>query len=394
MNKPFSLFKGISRNIIVLGFVSLFTDLGSQMVFPLIPLFLITVIGTGASIVGIVEGVAETTASLLKVVSGSYSDRIKKRKPFILFGYSVSTLAKPLFAFAGSWFFVLSVRVVERIGKGLRNAPRDALVAESSSVGTRGKAYGFHRAMDGIGSIAGALVAYLLLPVLGYRKIFFLALFPGIAAVLLISMINEKKGHPVSGKINPSPGESFRDMPGNLRLFIVAATLFALGHFGYAFLLLKAKQIGLADNTAILLYTLFYSVYTLCVMPFGMLSDRIGRKPVILAGYSVFALTSAGLIFTSSLEAIVVFFIVYGFFYAMIDGVQRAYVADLAPVESRATALGIFHASIGLIALPGGFLAGFIWDRTGPEGTFLYGLISSLVAIILFLFVRDEKEVI
>ncbi|MBN2184056.1 MAG: MFS transporter [Candidatus Krumholzibacteriota bacterium] len=383
--------RGIPRNIVILGLVSLFTDFGSQMVFPLIPLFLTGVIGAGASIVGIVEGVAETTASLLKVLSGYYSDRIKRRKPFILFGYSVSSIAKPFLAVAGSWLHVLSIRVVERIGKGLRNAPRDALVAESSSDSIRGRAYGFHRAMDGIGSIAGALSAYLLLPVLGYRKLFLLAAVPGILAVLIIFLLKEKGPSAGGGPRCRQPRPGLKSLPGNLRLFILVASIFALGHFGYAFLLLKTKNIGLTDNTAILFYAVFYIVYTLCVMPFGVISDRIGRKPVLLAGYSVFAMTSAGLVFVSESSSLLIFFVIYGLFYAMTDGVQRAYVVDLAPPGLKATALGAFHTAIGLVALPGGFIAGLIWDRVSPEGTFLYGLICSLASIILFIMVKEKN---
>ena len=192
IHEKHSLFHGITRNILILGLVSLFTDLSSQMVFPLIPLFLTTIVGSGAYAVGIVEGAAETTASLLKVVSGYWSDTMRKRKPFVLSGYALSSLAKPLFALASTWSFVLCIRVLERVGKGLRTAPRDALVAESCDVSARGKAYGFHRAMDGIGSVLGAVCAFVLLPVLGYRNIFLFAVFPGILAVAILLFVKEK----------------------------------------------------------------------------------------------------------------------------------------------------------------------------------------------------------
>ncbi|MHA1880347.1 MAG: MFS transporter [Candidatus Heimdallarchaeota archaeon] len=384
------IFEGITRNIFILGLVSLFTDLSSQMVFPLIPLFLTTVLGAGACAVGIVEGAAETAASLLKVVSGYWSDKIKKRKPFLLFGYSLSCLTKPLFAFANVWSFVLFVRVIERIGKGLRTAPRDALVAESCDEGVRGKAYGFHRAMDGIGSVLGAVLAFLLLPVLGYRNIFLFAFIPGIIAVFVVLFVKEKKAL-VKEKLKGKPVKSsFRELPKNLRLFIIVSSVFALGHFGYAFLLLRAKNIGLADNMAILLYVLFYIVYTICIIPAGILSDKIGRKPVLVAGYLVFAITSFGLIFTSNIHSILLFFVIYGIFYAMIDGVQRAFVVDLAPKRLKATALGTFHTAIGLVALPGGFIAGLLWDRISPEATFMYGFMLAIISIVLFIFVKSN----
>jgi len=390
-HKKIKIFEGITRNIFILGLVSLFTDFSSQMVFPLIPLFLTTVLGAGAYVVGIVEGAAETTASLFKVVSGYWSDKIKKRKPFVLFGYSLSSITKPLFAFANLWFFVLFVRVIERIGKGLRTAPRDALVAESCDEGVRGKAYGFHRAMDGIGSVLGAILAFLLLPVLGYRNIFLFAFIPGIIAVFIILFVKEKKV-PLKEKPQEKPVRlSFRELPKNLRLFVIISSIFALGHFGYAFLLLRAKNIGLADNMAILLYVIFYVVYTICIIPAGILSDKIGRKPVLVAGYLVFAITSFGLIYTSNIHSILLFFVIYGIFYAMIDGVQRAFVVDLAPKHLKATALGIFHTAIGLVALPGGFIAGLLWDKIRPEATFLYGFILAIISMFLFIFVNPVR---
>ena len=389
--RQIKIFEGITRNVFILGLVSLFTDLSSQMVFPLIPLFLITVLGTGAYAVGIVEGAAETTASLLKVVSGYWSDKIKRRKPFVLFGYSLSAITKPLFAFATIWSFVLFVRVIERIGKGLRTAPRDAIVAESSDESVRGKAYGFHRAMDGIGSVSGAALAFLLLPILGYRNIFLFAFIPGIIAVFVILFIKEKKTPAKEEETKEiSIKLSFKELPMNLKLFIIVSSIFALGHFGYAFLLLRAVDIGLADRMAILLYVLFYIVYTVCAIPSGILSDKIGRKPVLRAGYAIFGITSLGLVFTSNIYSILLLFVTYGIFYAMIDGAQRAFVVDLAPEHLKATALGTFHTAIGLVALPGGYIAGLLWDKISPETTFIYGLTLAVISLILFTFVKDK----
>lgn len=391
-DKQNQIFKGITKNIFILGLVSLFTDLSSQMVFPLIPLFLTTVLGAGAYAVGIVEGAAETAASLLKVISGYWSDKIKKRKSFVLFGYSLSSITKPLFAFANIWSFVLFIRVVERIGKGLRTAPRDAIVAESCDESVRGKAYGFHRAMDGIGSVLGAILAFLLLPVLGYRNIFLLAFIPSIIAVLVILFIKEKNAPTKKETRETSIKLSFKELSMNLRMFIIVSSIFALGHFGYAFLLLRAKDIGLADNIAILLYVIFYIVYTICIIPFGILSDKIGRKPILIMGYLVFAITSIGLIFISNIYGILLFFVIYGIFYAMIDGVQRAFIVDLAPKHLKATALGAFHTSIGLVALPGGLIAGLLWDKICPEATFVYGFALSIISMGLFIFVKTNTQ--
>ncbi len=380
--KQVHLFKGISRNVVVLGIVSLLTDCSSQMVFPLLPLFMTSVLGASAFAVGLVEGAAEAAASLLKVVSGYWSDRIERRKPFVLFGYSLSAIMKPLFSAAGAWGTVLSIRVFERIGKGLRNAPRDAIVAESCDKGRRGTAYGFHRAMDGAGSILGAVAAFMLLPSWGYRKIFLFALVPGVIAAVVVLLVREtKRAVPVDVK---SSGERprFSELPRELRRFIAAATLFAFGHFGYAFLLLKAQHTGLADRSAVLLYVLFYVVYTAVSIPSGMLSDRIGRKPVLAAGYALFAAMSAWLLLTSGAAGVTGAFILYGICYGLIDGVQRALVADLAPARLKATALGAFHTATGMVALPGGFIAGLLWDRMGPGATFTFGLLLSAAALL------------
>ncbi|VUT27496.1 MAG: multidrug resistance protein D [Candidatus Syntrophoarchaeum sp. GoM_oil] len=386
--------KGITRNVLLLGLVSLFTDLSSQMVFPLIPLFLTTVLGTGAFAVGIVEGAAEATASLLKVVSGYWSDKIKRRKPFILVGYTLSTITKPLFAFASIWTSVLLIRVVERVGKGLRTAPRDALVAESSDESTRGVAYGFHRSMDGVGSVIGAVIAFILL-FYGwrYQDIFLLALIPGIVSVSVILLLKERARTPSRPELDTAETSikvSFGKLDWNLKLLIIASSIFALGHFGYAFFLLRAKNIGLGDETAILLYILFYIVYTLSSIPSGALSDKIGRKPILVGGYILFGLISIGLMFASSLSGIIPLFAIYGLCYAMIDGVQRAFVVDLAPEDLKATALGAFHTSIGLVALPGGLIAGLLWDVISPEATFVYAVILTVAALVLVVFVGEK----
>jgi MFS family permease len=382
------------RNVYLLGLVSLFTDLSSQMVFPLLPLFMTSALGAGAMMVGLVEGGAEAVASILKAFSGMWSDRLRRRKPFVVAGYAMSAVAKPLFAVAGSVAGVLGIRLTERIGKGLRNAPRDALVAESVDAESRGKAFGFHRAMDGIGSVLGALAAFILLPMLGFRKLFLVAIIPGVIAIFFTLLVVERRGNARGEKGHEADRRrkiTFLALPANLRLYIFAAAVFTLGHFGYAFMLLRAKDVGLADVRAILFYVIFYIVYTIVSIPAGALSDRVGRKPVLLVCYPFFGLISILLLLSATPLMVLACFVLYGIFYGMIDGVQRAFVADLAPADLKATAMGAFHSAIGLAALPGGLIAGTLWQQISPSATFVYATITSLAGLLLILFVKDHR---
>ena len=377
----------IPKNVLLLGLISLFTDLSSQMVFPLLPLFLTTILHTGATAVGIIEGAAETTASLLKVISGYWSDKIKKRKPFVLAGYGLSTITKPLFAIAKTWPFVLFARIIERTGKGMRTAPRDAIVAESTPKQIRGKSYGIQRAFDGLGSVLGALGAIILLPLLGYRKLFLFAFIPGIIAVLLIPLIKEAKV-----KKKAKEKISIKKLPNNLKFFITVSTIFTIGQFGYAFLLLKAKKTGLTDVSSIILYLIFFIVFTIASTPAGIISDKIGRKNTITMGYIIFAITSIMLIYTKNTTMLVLSFILYGIFYAFVDGTQRAMVTDLAPKHLKATSLGAYHTMIGIAALPAGIILGTIWDKTNPETMFVYALTISIISIALLQMIKTKAK--
>ncbi len=385
-------FKGITRNVVLLGFVSLFTDLTSQMIFPLIPLYLTSVLGASATVVGIVEGAAETTASLLKVVSGYFSDKLQKRKPFIFLGYGLSSITKPLFALATFWPLVLGIRVIERIGKGIRGAPRDAIVTDSCEPQYYGKAFGFQRAMDGAGSVLGAIMAWLLLPILGYKNLFLSSFWPGLIVIFFIFLVKEKKYEKVPEAEKKTLKLSIKLLPNNLKLFVLVSAIFALGQFGYAFLLLKAKSLGFSDSNSILLYVFFYLIYTIVTTPAGALSDKFGRKIILVIGFLLFALTSFGLIFANSMPSLLLAFAVYGIFYAMVDGVQRAFVADTAPKHLKATALGLLQTAIALTALPGGLIAGLLWDKFGPNATFIYGGTLSIISLVLFLFVKTKDQ--
>jgi MFS family permease len=245
--------------------------------------------------------------------------------------------------------------------------------------------------MDGIGSISGAAIAFILLPIIGFKNIFLLAFVPGAIAVVCVIFIKEKSKPREIRKTDLSLKVSLKELPFNLKLFILVSTIFTLGHFGYAFILLKARNIGLGNDTAIFLYVLFYIVYTLFIIPAGVLSDKIGRKPVLMLGYGLFAVTAIGLIFSSHMTSVLIMFVIYGIFYALIDGVQRAFVVDLSPPKLKATALGTFYTAIGLVALPGGLIAGLLWDKISPTGTFVYAMLLTICSLLLFLFVKNNK---
>ena len=374
----------LTRNLLLLGLASLFTDLSSHIVFPLVPLFVTSVLGAGSVAVGLIEGAAETVSAALKGWAGKWSDRVARRKPFVVAGYLVSTLVKFLFVVAASWPLVLFARAAERIGKGLRSAPRDALVAEECTPQTRGRAYGFQRAMDGAGGLLGAICAWYLLAFLDFRDIFLWAIVPGALGALMAMLVREQpapQAPPGGVDTPPRIRPRFRDLPVALRRAIAGCAVFALGQFGIAFFLLAAKGQGLDNRDAILLYVMFNATNTIASMPAGRLSDRHGRRPVLLAGYALFVLACAMLLAGPGLPWLLAAFLLYGAAMSAIDGTQRALVADLAPPGLRATAMGAYHGAIALVALPGGYLAGLLWQQLAPAATFAFGAALALVAV-------------
>ncbi len=366
----------------LLGVVSFFTDLSSEMILPLLPLFLLSM-GASVSAIGLIEGIAESTASLLKVYSGWYSDKIGRRKVFISSGYALSAVAKVFFAVAAVWHQVLAIRLVERIGKGLRTSPRDALIADSTDVKSYGKAFGFHRAMDTSGAILGVLLALILVSYFTYRQIFLIAVIPAAVSVIFVLMVKEKRGKMQTVSLTLS----IKNLDRKYKLFLVAATIFALANFSYAFLILKAKDVGISDRSVIALYLLFNIVYTFLAVPAGVISDKISRKRVIVAGYLFFGAMCAGFVFASTLLHVVVLFAIYGVYYAIIEGVQKAYIADLVGPDARGTAYGAFHTATGLAAFPASLIAGLLWQYVGPSATFVYGMLLAALAASILTFI-------
>jgi MFS family permease len=385
------VFSGITGNILTLGLVSFFTDISSEMIYPLLPLFLTTVLAAGPAYLGVIEGVAESTASLLKLVSGIMSDRVHQRKRLVLFGYSFSALMRPLIGIAGSPFAVLLIRMGDRVGKGVRTSPRDALIADSVNPTLRGKAYGFHRSMDHAGALIGPLIATALLAyfVKDLRTVFVLAAIPGAIAVLLIVwQVRE-----VERKTVPQKQVRLTMLPaGALRRYLLILFVFTLGNASDAFLLLKAGHLGVPAFRIPLLWAFFHLVKMLSSMPFGSLSDRVGRRSVIVAGWCVYSISYLGFAYAAKESHIWLLFAFYGLFYGLTEGVEKALVADLSDPSLRGAGFGWYNFAIGAGALPASLIFGVIWQRMGEVAPFLCGAgLSAIAAILLLLLVHPQR---
>lgn len=383
------LFSGITGNVLILGMVSFLTDVSSEMIYPLLPLFLTTVLGGGPAFLGVIEGVAESTASLLKLFSGIASDRVRDRQKLVLFGYTVSACARPLIALAATPAFVLFVRFFDRVGKGIRTSPRDALIADSVDSSLRGKAFGFHRSMDHAGAIVGPLIATLLLTffIKDIRTVFWLAAIPGLLAVLLIFLrvrdVSRKRGE---------NGAFMRMVPrGKLRTYLIILFLFTLGNSSDAFLLLKAGQLGVTPARIPLLWMFFHLVKMLSSMPFGALSDRIGRRSIIVSGWCVYALAYAGFSQAATELHVWLLFAFYGLFYGLTEGVEKALLVDIADPGERGGAFGWYNFAIGAGALPASLIFGIIWQKAGSQAAFAFGASLALLAAILLTFLINTK---
>jgi MFS family permease len=380
---------GLSRNVIALGGVSFFTDISTEVVYPLLPLFL-TALGAGPAFVGLVEGVAETTASLLKLVAGWLSDRLGRRKGVVLFGYGLSSLTRPAMALALAPWHVLAVRFVDRVGKGFRGAPRDALIADSTEPAFWGRAFGFHRAMDHAGAVVGPLIAFILLQTIfqndpsleAFRSIFWIATIPaGLAMLVLFLAVREVKP-PTGGRQN-LPQLTLKPFNPTFRTFLLILVIFTLGNSSDAFLLLRANDLGVAPAWIPILWVVLHLVKSLSSMPGSGWSDRVGRRIAILVGWAIYALIYVGFALASLSWQIWALFGLYGIYFGLTEGSERALIADLTPPELRSTAYGVHGFTIGMAALPASLLMGGLWSQFGPQVAFLFGSSLALLAMLL-----------
>ncbi|MCK4905393.1 MFS transporter [bacterium] len=371
------------KNVWWLGLVSFINDTASDMILAVLPLFIKDIGGAGIAI-GIISGLGESIASLFKMFAGFWSDKLGRRKPFTFFGYGLSSFCKFLFTFVTIWPQVLVLRSFERLGKGMRSAPRDAILAASTDKKTRGKWFGIHRAMDSSGSVFGAILAFVLFWSfqVSFRNIFLIAGLISFISLIPLLFVKEKHLEPKTMTLKVG----LKSLPVSLKFFIVIATLFALGNFSYMFFVLKSQPYftgRLGGAVPIILYIIYNISYALFAIPSGMLSDKIGRKTVLFMGYGLFGLVCLGFIFAQSLWFFIILFLLFGVNYALVDSNQRAFILDLAPEQIRGTALGAFHMSISLVALPGGLIAGYLWDLNATYA-FVFGAIISLLVLASF----------
>ena len=383
-------------NIIVLGIVSFLTDVSTEMVYPLLPLYLTSArIGATPAIVGLIEGLAESTASLLRVFSGYWSDRLQQRKSLAITGYTFSLIGKYFLYISMTWPVVLVGRMADRFGKGIRTAPRDALIADSTDISQRGNAFGLHRALDSAGASVGVIIAFLLFVSQrdSFTEIFLVSLVPAALGIVVLFFAREKlapraavpaaTGVPWWRNI----GARWHALDRRLKLFLVIVFIFALGNSSNQFLLLRASNLGFDNGTVILMYLVYNIIYALVSWPAGRLSDRVGRKGLLVGGYLTYAIVYIGFAIANPLQ-LWGLFATYGIYVAMTEGVEKALVSDIAPLDLRATLIGLHATFTGIGLLPASLLAGFLWNAFGPSATFFFGGgMGALAAIALWLLI-------
>ncbi|MCL2213619.1 MAG: MFS transporter [Treponema sp.] len=387
-------------NIFFLGLISFFTDLSTEMVYPLIPLYLVGAFGATHVLVGIIEGIAESLASLLKVYSGYLTDRFQKKKLLAFSGYAAGLIYKIGLLFASSWAGILGARVIDRLGKGIRTSPRDVLVSESAGAQNMGKAFGIHKALDMAGAGTGILIIYLLIRNLDgnydYKNLFALSMIPAVIGLIMFIFVKEKKRvkETESIEVKKQPfWKNIKNIDNQLKLYLVVVFIFTLGNSSKAFMILKASDAGFNEINVILLFLLYHAVAAVFSIPLGKLSDKIGRKNLLVPGYIIFSVCYFGFAFAAAPAAFVFTFILYGLYTAMITGVERAFVAEIAPGELKGTMLGLHSTVAGAALLPASIIAGVLWTNFGSKVPFIFGAcLSLLAAVLLIVFLKGKNH--
>lgn len=383
---------GLEKNAFFTGLTSFFTDTSTKMVYSVMPLFLLS-IGASKTTISLIEGIAESTASLLKAISGYWSDKIGKNKPFMIIGYGITAIITPLYALARIPIQILFFRFFERIGKGLRAAPRDSLISGSIKKNEAGKTFGFQKAMDNSGAIVGPLIAFLLLSIfpLNYSYIFLLATIPAILGVLtIIIFIKEAKAE----KKETTNKISLKLLPKKFYYFLIIIFVFTLGNSADALLLVKTSETGIDKSYIPFVYMIFNTVSVLLAIPIGKLSDRIGREKLIILGFIVYAIVYYFFGRFNSINVFIFLFMLYGFYSALTDGSQKAMISDIVSKDLKGTGFGIYHAVLGITLLPASLIAGLLYDKVNSNAPFYFGSVMALIATILMIIftVLDKKK--
>jgi MFS family permease len=389
---------GLPRPVWILGWVSLATDAASEAIYPLLPFFLTSVLRAGAISLGIVEGTAEAANSVLKILSGQAADRWSAKRPLVVAGYALSSSVRPLIAVAEGWTHVFGIRLLDRVGKGIRGAPRDALLAAWATPDTRGKVFGFHRAMDHAGAVLGPTIATLFLLAFPgeYRMLFALTAIPGAVAVALIFLVAEKKEASNGPTSLPHEGQdpTLRDppLPPAFTRFMIVLSVFAVGNSTDAFLLMKLTDAAGGPVLVPIMWAALHVVKASVSMYGGRWSDRVGRRKVIATGWLVYAAVYAGFAMSASLPALLMWFLVYGFYFGLTEGTEKALVADLAPASRRGLAFGIYNAVVGIGALAASVVFGIIWTAAGPGAAFGFGAVLAVASTTLLFIVQPPQR--
>ncbi|MEM9804796.1 MAG: MFS transporter [Cyanobacteria bacterium P01_D01_bin.56] len=382
----------LTPTVRALGWVSLCTDFASKMVYPITPIFLTSVLGAPVWTVGVIEGLAESIASLFKLYSGWLSDRVGERKPFAVAGYGLGALSKLGLALAGGWGMVLGARLLDRFGKGLRAAPRDVLIAENCAPEQRGQAFGLHHSLETVGEVLGPLLGLFLLGQMGYRGVFAVAFIPALLGVfVLLKWVREPRHNT---KPRSRPQFTLKGLSPVYRQFLLVVGLFSLGNSSDAFLLLRSQDLGLAGSQLLLLYAMFNLVETFLGLTAGRLSDRIGRRPLLVMGYIVFALVYLGFALANRAEVVWGLFMFYGLYSTLTRGVQKAFVADLVHPDRRGAEVGTFHMLSGLATLPASLIAGWLYTQVSMAAPFYFSVTTTILSIGLLLGIKFNRQVL
>lgn len=377
----------------MLSWVSYFTDVSSEMLMPILPIFFTETLGLSKGLLGLIEGIAEGFSSVLKVISGYISDKLKKRKFFIILGYSLPAIIKPLYIFASFWWHIFLLRFFERSGKGFRDPPRDALIAGSTTARKIGSAYGFQRMMDTMGAVTGVIILTILLHYLpgNYLPLFLIAFIPGLIAVL-IAIFKVKEDKKIQESKKTINFKAVLKLPGRFKFFLLPTFIFALGNMSYAFFILRAQDIGLPIEYLPMIYLIYTIIYAALSIPAGALSDKIGKIFTLMLGNLFFLAACFMFMFRIPVEFTVIVFVLYGLFFAFNIGIAKAYISRIVPIEYNATANGIYNFIIGITALPASVAVGYLWDSFNATTAFGYSAVLTVISTILYIFLLPKPR--